>query len=80
MARAKLRAPRAITAQVRVAASTTTAAGPALPLPATAPTQPNGSNRVAQLRIKPRQAISMASARVAAGSKRLQRQAAIVPR
>jgi hypothetical protein len=79
LARSKLRAPRPTAAQVRTSSSTNVA-GPALPITAVVTAPPSGINRVAQLRVKPRQTISMASARVAAGSKRLQRQAAVVPR
>jgi hypothetical protein len=80
LARVKLRTPRpTATAQVR-ASSSTSVAGPTLPLTAIVAAAPRGGNRVAQLRAKPRQTISMASARVPAGSKRLQRQAAVVPR
>jgi hypothetical protein len=79
LARGKLRAPRPIAAEIRATASATIAR-PARPLSAVAATPPGGGSRVAQLRIKPRQAISMAPARMAAGSKRLQRQAAVVPR
>jgi hypothetical protein len=79
LARGKLRTPRPAVAQVR-ASSSTKVAGSALPPTGIVAAPPSGGNRVAQLRVKPRQMISTASARVAAGSKRLQRQAAAVPR
>ena len=77
VARANLRSPRPHTAPLHASAAF---AGPAHPTPPLATTPPNGGNRIAKVQLRRGHAVAAAARHAAAGSGRLQRQAAAVPR
>jgi hypothetical protein len=77
VARGNHRAPRPRVAQLRAPAAL---AGPAHPIPTPAATPLSGGNRTARVRITRGQAVATAARHAAAGSGRLQKQAAAVPR